>query len=56
MRGATIQYAEVDGIAVCILDDGQWCEREMGHDGAHVIASAMPEGKTTNHEVGSRDA
>lgn len=42
MRGATIDYAEIDGMAVCILDDGQWCEREQGHDGAHVIAPFIP--------------
>lgn len=42
MRGATIQYAEVDGVPVCILDDGGWCEREQGHDGPHVIAPLIP--------------
>ena len=37
MRGAAIAYAEIDGIPVCILDDGEWCEREKGHDGPHVL-------------------
>lgn len=36
-RGASIAYAEVDGIAVCILGDGRWCEREQGHAGLHVL-------------------
>lgn len=45
MSGATIAYAEIDGIAVCILDDGKWCERELGHEGAHVI-------RPTNNETG----
>lgn len=44
MRGATIAYAEIDGIPVCILDDGEWCEREMGHDGPHVIAPLISRG------------
>jgi hypothetical protein len=34
---STIHYAEVDGIPVCMLDDGQWCEREAGHEGPHVL-------------------
>lgn len=42
MRGATIACAEIDGIPVCILDDGEWCERERGHDGPHVIAPPVP--------------
>ena len=41
-RGRSIAYAEVDGVPVCILDDGRWCEREFGHDGAHVIRSSVP--------------
>ncbi|WP_431785359.1 hypothetical protein [Microbacterium maritypicum] len=42
MRGATIQYAEIDGTPVCILPDGQWCERQQGHDGPHVISPLIP--------------
>ena len=30
-----INYAELDGIPVCISDDG-WCLREAGHTGPHV--------------------
>ncbi|MDF2554147.1 MAG: hypothetical protein K0R60_42 [Microbacterium sp.] len=37
MNGFTISYAEIDGIRVCILDDGRWCERDYGHAGLHVI-------------------
>jgi hypothetical protein len=37
MDGVPIHYAEIDGIRVCILDGGAWCEREHGHDGPHVI-------------------
>ena len=39
MRGAQIGYAEIDGHRVCILSGGQWCEREHGHDGPHVLAA-----------------
>jgi hypothetical protein len=42
MRGASIAYAEVDGIRVCITEDGTWCEREHGHSGPHVIAPYVP--------------
>lgn len=42
MRCASIAYAEIDGIPVCILEDGQWCERQMGHEGAHVVAPLVP--------------
>lgn len=38
LRGVSIMYAEFDGIAVCILPDGRWCERELGHNGPHVLA------------------
>lgn len=41
-RGASIHYAEIDGVAICILEGGQWCEREAGHDGPHVIAPLIP--------------
>lgn len=42
MRGAAIAYAEMDGIPVCILDGGEWCEGEQGHDGPHVLAPLIP--------------
>lgn len=45
MRGAQISYAEIDGQRVCILPDEQWCEREHGHDGPHVIAPLIPHEK-----------
>lgn len=42
MRGTQITYAEIDGIPICILEDGQWCEREAGHTGPHVINPDTP--------------
>lgn len=42
MGGVSIAYAEIDGAPVCILDDGEWCERELGHEGAHVVAPMTP--------------
>lgn len=42
MRGVSIAYAEIDGIPVCILDGGEWCERQLGHEGPHVIAPLIP--------------
>jgi hypothetical protein len=34
-RGHQFSYGELDGIPVCITDDG-WCLREAGHTGPHV--------------------
>jgi hypothetical protein len=36
-NGFSITYAEIDGVPVCIFDDGEWCERDVGHDGPHVL-------------------
>jgi hypothetical protein len=38
MNGQGVTYAELDGVPICILNDGRWCERELGHDGPHVLA------------------
>lgn len=40
-RGATISYAEIDGIPVCIVGE-EWCEREAGHEGSHVFKNVGP--------------
>jgi hypothetical protein len=36
IAGPKINYAELDGIPVCITDDG-WCLRGAGHTGPHVF-------------------
>lgn len=46
MSGATIDYAEIDSIRVCILPDGQWCEREHGHSGAHALSPTSERDET----------
>lgn len=38
--GKSVPYAEVDGIPVCVLGSGEWCERERGHSGPHVLKGA----------------
>ena len=40
-RGASITYAEIDGIPICIVG-GNLCEREAGHEGPHVFRNAGP--------------
>lgn len=37
MGGVLIVYVEIDGVVVCIFDDGQWCECELGYEGVYVV-------------------
>lgn len=35
VQGRQIEYAEIDGVPICITQHG-WCEREFGHPPPHV--------------------